>query len=410
MKIILSLAFLALFWSFSASAVTTGELRSQIEEKNKEIQQLEKEIQKFQDGIEASGATAKTLKSEILRLEREIKQLKSQISLTEKKISKKTLEIDELNGDIESTNEAIGVHKATLKESLRSLNDLEKESMLENFLKYAAISDFFSEIENTKLLNDNIKQSYNNLTFLKEKLENTKKETEAAKNELSSLKSQLLGQKMAEENGKAEKNNLLKITKSKEAEYQKLLRDREQKRAQIYAEISKIETELRRQIDYSTLPSFGKGILLLPIDGGALTQGFGKTEFAKNTDAYGNNFHNGVDFRAPQGTAVRSSEAGIIKATGNSDLICPKGSYGKWVLIEHQNKLATLYAHLSLIQVSQGQNIGKGDIIGYSGSTGYVTGPHLHFTVYDSRTVQLRQSRVCGILPYGGYLDPLNYL
>ena len=107
---------------------------------------------------------------------------------------------------------------------------------------------------------------------------------------------------------------------------------------------------------------------------------------------------------------MRAAESGVVKATGNTDYICSRGSYGKWVLMEHPNKLATLYAHLSLVRVGARQEVQKGDIIGYSGNTGYTTGPHLHFTVYDSRTVQLRKSRICGVLPYGGYLDPANYL
>ena len=89
-------------------------------------------------------------------------------------------------------------------------------------------------------------------------------------------------------------------------------------------------------------------------------------------------------------------------------------SYGKWILIKHPNNLATLYAHLSQISALRGSIITRGDLIGYTGDTGYATGPHLHFTVYDAHTVQFRASNVpgsnCKYLPYGGYLNPLAYL
>ena len=117
-----------------------------------------------------------------------------------------------------------------------------------------------------------------------------------------------------------------------------------------------------------------------------------------------------MDLRAAVGTPILSAENGIVKGTGNSDIQCPGGSYGKWVLVEHPNKLSTLYAHLSFIKVSTGQEVKRGEVVGYSGDTGYTTGPHLHFTVYDARTVQIKPSRVCGLLPYGGYLDPIVYL
>ena len=241
-------------------------------------------------------------------------------------------------------------------------------------------------------------------------MEGRKKKAEAARKDLKNLQNDLINQREIQKDTRAEKTNLLSATKNQEALYQKLLKEREKRRAEIYDEIRLIENDLKKQIDFSTLPAFGNRILLNPIDRGVLTQEFGLTNFSKYTDVYGSNGHNGIDLRALVGTPVRSAEGGIVKATGNTDYICPRGSYGRWILIEHPNKLATLYAHLSLVHVSPRQEIARGDIIGYSGNTGYTTGPHLHFTVYDARTVQLRQSRVCGVLPYGGYLNPLNYL
>ena len=79
----------------------------------------------------------------------------------------------------------------------------------------------------------------------------------------------------------------------------------------------------------------------------------------------------------------------MIVGTGNTDE--PRGcySYGKWILIKHENGLSTLYAHLSLIKVNAGETVNTGDIIGYSGNTGYSTGPHLHLTVYATQGVKI---------------------
>ncbi len=400
----------AYFKAANVYASAQDDLKQQIAAKQQEIQQLEKEIQQYQSGIDQSESKAQSLKNEITRLNLQIKQLSSQISLTQKQISTKELQIEDLGLNIDDTQYAMSIHRVSLANDILSLKSLEDQSMLEVFLKYNSIAAFFNELEKTKTLGEVIRQNYNELAVLEKKLENNKNAALKAKQDLSNLKSQLTSQKTIQEDNKSEKSSLLVTTKNQESAYQKLLRDREAKRAQIYQEISKIEAELEKQVDLGSLPSFGHGVLLFPIDGGVLTQGFGYTSFSKTTDVYGNNFHNGVDFRATIGTPVHAAFDGVIKAIGNSDLMCPKGSYGKWILVEHPNKLATLYAHLSLISVSGGQKVLRGDIIGYSGSTGYVTGPHLHFTVYDARTVQLRQSRVCGVLPYGGYLDPMSYL
>ena len=343
-------------------------------------------------------------------MDTEIKKLNSQITLTQKRIAKKELEIKELGTNILDTQDSIKNRQENLAKILDGLRKTENEGMLETFLKYDSLSGFFAELEKIRNLDMSVRQNYEELKVLKIDLEERKKKAEAARKDLKNLQNDLINQREIQKDAKAEKTNLLAATKNQEALYQKLLKEREKRRAEIYDEIRLIENDLKKQIDFSTLPAFGNRILLNPIDGGVITQGFGLNSFSRYTDVYGGNGHNGIDLRAQVGTPVRAAESGVIKATGNSDYICPRGSYGKWVLIEHSNKLATLYAHLSLVRVSPRQEVGRGDIIGYSGNTGYTTGPHLHFTVYDARTVELRQSRVCGILPYGGYLNPLNYL
>ncbi|MDP3935270.1 MAG: peptidoglycan DD-metalloendopeptidase family protein [Candidatus Giovannonibacteria bacterium] len=403
-------ALLALVLYFPALADTSDDLKQQIDAKNQEIQKLEAEIGQYQASIDDAESTAKTLSGEIKRLDTEVKKLNAQITLTQKRIAKKELEIKELGTNISDTQDSIKNRQENLAKILDGLRKTENENMLETFLKYGSLSSFFDELEKIRNLDMSVRQNYEELKILKVDLEGRKKKAETARRDLKNLQNDLINQREIQKDAKAEKTNLLSATKNQEALYQKLLKEREKRRAEIYDEIRLIENDLKKQIDFGTLPSFSRGILLNPIDGGVITQGFGLNSFSRYTDVYGGNGHNGIDLRAQVGTPVRAAESGIIKATGNSDYICPRGSYGKWVLIEHPNNLSTLYAHLSLVRVNPRQEVGRGDIIGYSGNTGYTTGPHLHFTVYDARTVELRQSRVCGILPYGGYLNPLNYL
>ena len=77
--------------------------------------------------------------------------------------------------------------------------------------------------------------------------------------------------------------------------------------------------------------------------------------------------------------------------------------------MEHNNNLTTLYAHLSVQSVKQGSAVKKGEVVGYMGSTGFATGPHVHFTVYASNTF-ITQQRWFGLLPLGGSINPRNYL
>ncbi len=90
--------------------------------------------------------------------------------------------------------------------------------------------------------------------------------------------------------------------------------------------------------------------------------------------------HTGVDLGAPSGTPIRATAAGIvvINATG--------GPYGNHTLISHGSGLFSMYAHQSRFGAEEGQTVKKGDVIGYVGSTGYSTGPHLHFEIHVGGT------------------------
>lgn len=88
--------------------------------------------------------------------------------------------------------------------------------------------------------------------------------------------------------------------------------------------------------------------------------------------------HTGVDMACPTGTPIKASQSGkVIKAGWHN-------TYGNYVIISHGDGYQTLYAHMSKINARQGQYVSQGTIIGLVGSTGYSTGPHLHFTVFKN--------------------------
>ena len=177
-------------------------------------------------------------------------------------------------------------------------------------------------------------------------------------------------------------------------------------------EVEELEEKLRLLVDPSSLPKVRKSFFQWPVEG-ILSQGYGETPFTKSKK--GRNFykfHNGIDIAADPGTPIKAAEDGVVLGAGNTDNYCPRSLQGKYTVVDHKNNLATMYAHQSLITVSSGQQVKRGDIIGYVGSTGKSTGPHLHFTVYDSRTLEIKKgpTGACGPVPIGGSINPLQYL
>lgn len=86
-------------------------------------------------------------------------------------------------------------------------------------------------------------------------------------------------------------------------------------------------------------------------------------------------FHTGVDLAGPNHSPIKAADSGDVLYSGWY------GGYGKVVIVGHGNGMATLYAHMSKAAVGVGHNVKKGDVVGYEGSTGFSTGPHLHFEV-----------------------------
>lgn len=89
--------------------------------------------------------------------------------------------------------------------------------------------------------------------------------------------------------------------------------------------------------------------------------------------------HAGLDFSAPQGTPIYATADGRVKVAGYSD-----GGYGNHVIINHGYGYQTLYGHMARIKAKVGQQVKRGELIGYVGSTGKSTGPHLHYEVHKS--------------------------
>lgn len=120
------------------------------------------------------------------------------------------------------------------------------------------------------------------------------------------------------------------------------------------------------------LPSFASMPTRLPLAASSMTSRFGVRRHPISGDV---RLHSGVDLAAPLGTPVYAPTAGYVSAASWN------GGYGLFVAIEHGGGMQTRYGHLSRVAVASGQYVAAGTVIGYVGSTGNSTGPHLHYEV-----------------------------
>ncbi len=415
-----TILFLALFalQFIPARAATIDELQKNIDAKAAQIEALNKEIKQLDSQITEVNKQGKTLQTTIKGLDTTGAKLSKELQVTQTKIGATGSTIEQLGAEIQEKDKDIGKNRDALAQTIRNIEQADATSLVESVLTHPTLANLWNDVTALEQFQISVQSRVKDLQGLKVELDRKKQEAAARKKELEDLQLELADQKKVIDNTKKEKATLLAETKNKESEYKKQLEEKKRLAEAFESELNTYEAQLKLIIDPSSYPHSGKGILFWPLDSVSITQYFGDTEFSRTTAAYNGKGHNGVDFRAPRGTRVKAALTGTVEGTGNSDLVAGCYSYGKWVLIRHDNGLSTLYAHLDVIRATAGQRVATGEIIGYSGNTGYSTGPHLHFGVYVTQGVKIvkyTNSRNCknAIIPVAdlkAYLNPIEYL
>ncbi len=412
------------------------ELRAKIEQSQAELRKIEEEIAKYEKELTTVGAEKKTLQNAIHELDLARKKIQSDVRATEQKINTTDLEIEELGREIQVKELEILRDQEAVAASFRTLDTYESQSMVEMLLAYESLAEIWEAIEYQTALRESLREDMRSLQALKQEYETAQSRSITKRADLDALKGELSGEQKALDQTRTHKDSLLKQTKNQEAGYQQLLAEKKAAREKFEKEMAAYEAQIKFILNPTTIPAAGSGVLTWPVDGSfmtgcagrsgtfgnahCITQYFGNTAFAQS-GAYNGKGHNGIDFGIPQGTKILAAQSGKVVETGNTDATPGCLSYGKWILVEHPNGLSTLYAHLSAISVGTGEAVSKGQLIGYSGNTGYSTGPHLHFTVFASAGVNVvrlgdvKAITSCGparvpVAGYEAYLNPMSYL
>lgn len=416
-----ALLLVAALFPAPAFAQSAEELQKQIDDNNTQIQQLDAEIAQYQTQLDSTTKQKNTLQNTVNQLTLQGKQLTAKITVTKNQIQTTQLQIQQLSKGIAGKQSSIDTDEAGLSEALRTLDRVEGEPLIVQLLNSDTISTAWREVETLQSFQEAINVRIDALASEKQSLADTKTAQEAKRAQLLKQQQTLVSQQGSLNATKKAQSDLLAKTKNQESTYQSILAQKQAAKASFEQALTDLQAKLQYIVDPSQITPAGQGILHWPLDQVRITQDFGNTAFAQS-GAYNGKGHNGMDFAAPIGTPIRASLTGTVLGTGNTDAVRGCYSFGKWVMIQHGNGLSTMYAHLSQANVSQGQSVSTGEVIGYSGDTGYATGPHLHFGVYVTSATQIiplgqatNQKTPCGgavmpVAPLSGYLNPMAYL
>lgn len=388
-----------------------------IADKNSQINQLNQEISKLQQELSGVQQEKQSLSQTLREISTNQKKISTTIQKTGAEIEKTGALLDTINSQILTHEQRIQIGKAAIAKSLRALYEYQDTTLFELLLSNQPLSEKWENIDNLLALQKATGDELDMLLLTKEQLAQKLAEEALNKQEMEELLQQkrIEGQSLSVV--ESEKAKLLKETQNKESEYQKIINEKLAKKKQFEQELFDYESQLKYTFKPGQLPAEGSAALAWPIANPYITQFFGATP--SSTRLYASGQHSGVDFRAAVGTPILASANGVVAGVGDTDLACPRASFGKWIFIKHDNNLAMVYAHMSQISVKTGDRVVQGQTIGLSGNTGHSTAPHLHISVFpaDAVSIQNRPSKACPgkvfVMPIAAtesYLNPIKYL
>ncbi|MBI5405219.1 MAG: peptidoglycan DD-metalloendopeptidase family protein [Candidatus Kerfeldbacteria bacterium] len=380
------------------------QLNQQIEEKRKQVDELKRQTAIYERQLEQKQDQRSSLQSELSDIQTNLDQTQNALDLNTAEIEGLQLEIEKVQREITLREEDIAAQQAELGTLLRRLYESDQVSQLELFVQEQSLSSFFSRVQQLHSLSGSVRETLEEVLDVKRKLDVAKEDLDSKRQELDKKRKDLESVESMYSQQSRYQENLISATRNSEQQYQALLGELRNQSTSVDSEISTLIQQVNDRLiargeEIDTSP----GVLSWPVDPSRGITAY----FHDPSYPFRNVFeHPAIDLRAYHGTNVTAAADGIVAIARKLDWVRDSKGNILWpaynfVTIVHSGGLATVYGHLSVVNVSEGQSVKRGQSIGKSGATPgtagagrLTTGPHLHFEV-----------RLNGIP-----VDPLKYL
>lgn len=363
------LAVLVLEASFSVCVASTSSVSTDNRNETKtRLTQLEKRKREFHERVK------QVRKKEQLALLR-LHNIQTKLNATRGVLTHHKKELRTTEHKIGETEEKLEKNKSTeetlsdqAKDRLKEIYEGQRLSFLEMLFSVDSLQLLLDRYYFQERIVEQDKRLLQDLRTKAALLSQKKEQLGDKANKLGSLVSEFAKKAMAIAKEKFDQEQVAQRLRTQRTFY-------EQAEKQLALESQRLETQILEMENSNRQTTknmaTGSGRMAMPL-AAQVTSPFGW----RRHPIFGvRKFHTGIDLAGPNHSTIRAADSGNVLYTGWY------GGYGKVAIISHGNCMATLYAHMSRIAVAAGQNIRKGDVLGYEGSTGFSTGPHLHFEV-----------------------------
>ena len=385
-------------------AASSSEIRKQIatlKEEKKEIDAQLKEVKgqhnANDDEIEGIVAQKDSIDQEIQLLHQQIDNINQQVATYALLIADKQDELDDASVRLEDLQQKN-------KERIRAMEEDGDISYWSIIFKANNFSDLLDRLSMIQEINAADQRRLKEISEVANQVANVQSELRLEKSDLEATKKELDAAQITLDEKRAEADELLKQLIAKGEEFEAMIEESEELQSDLMKEIAQAEKDLKAAEYKEWLATYVPTTLPSGTDTTPSTQAPSSSGWIKPlksytfTSAFGMRMHpikkkwlmhEGVDLSAPQGTPIYAAKAGKVTRTAFQ-----AGGAGYYVSINHGDGFSSVYMHMTHYIVSPGQYVSTGQVIGYVGSTGGSTGPHLHF----------------GISKNGVYVNPAAYI
>lgn len=394
LALLLSAALVLTGLPLRANAATSAEIQKEIdalEEKNAEIQA---QLDAIQSQYDANYSDMEAMVAQKNAIDQEMTLLNDKIETTNQQITAYGQLIADTQEELDQAEKKLQNLSNQHRERIRAMEEKGTITYWEVIFEANSFTDLLDRINMVEEINASDRSRIEQMRIAADIADATRLNLEREKAELEQTREQLAQDEAVLEEKRAESDQVLHELEKKAEEFQVLLEESEALQEELMQQIAAKEKDLKQAkydeylaklaLQGENPPS--NATWITPVSGYTVTSPFGmRTHPILGVQR----MHNGIDMACAQGTPIYATRAGVVTAASYQ-----AGGAGNYVSINHLDGFASIYMHMTHYVVSAGQNVSQGQLIGYVGSTGLSTGPHLHF----------------GISYAGTYVNPLAYI
>ena len=345
--------------------------QSQIDALEQQQEELQAKREEMEAGLAQLEGEHATLLEQKTALDEQNEVYRQEIELIQEQVDLYTSLVEQKAQEVELATQAESDQLATYRRHVRAMEENGSYTYLSLLFGSQSLGELLSNLDMIGEIMEADQRSYDEYVAARENSERIQAEYESMLTDLDAKQAELEDEQAALEEQITHAQQLIvqleaQIETDREAYEAELARE-----AELESQIQDMIAELERQEAANSITS--TGTYIWPLPGYSPGSAYGWRIHPIWGDM---RFHAGEDIGAPSGTPILAADSGVATVIPNNG-----NGYGNYIMINHGGGRVTLYAHMSAFAVSNGATVTQGQVIGYVGSTGNSTGPHLHFEV-----------------------------